>query len=94
MADGSEESINTKKTLIHALSEYSLAIKHTGELLNWKPTICKPWLNARERFNHCPVNTITPGKLPEQFGGVAWLDVTYSVAGGDLFGGSTWLNQI
>ena len=36
----------------------------------------------------------TPGKLPEQFGGVAWLDVTYSVAGGDLFGGSTWLNQI
>ena len=37
---------------------------------------------------------ITPGKLPEQFGGVAWLDVTYSVAGGDLFGGSTWLNQI
>ena len=37
---------------------------------------------------------LTPGKLPEQFGGVAWLDVTYSVAGGDLFGGSTWLNQI
>ena len=36
----------------------------------------------------------TPGKLPEQFGGVAWLDVTYSGAGGDLFGGSTWLNQI
>ena len=59
MADGSEESINTKKTLMHALSEYNLAIKHTGELLNWKPTICKPWLNARERFNHCPVNTMS-----------------------------------
>ena len=38
------------------------------------------------------VNITTPGKLPEQFGGVAWLDVTYSVADGDLFGGSTWLN--
>ena len=25
---------------------------------------------------------------------VVWLDMAYSVAGGGLFGGNTWLNQI
>ena len=43
----------------------------------------------RDRRKISILARLTPGKLPEQFGGVAWLDVTYSVAGGDLFGGST-----